>query len=127
NSVQVAFCGENVLVSCWNPATAIRMSDSRSDVGVAVRFRFRTGMREGAVERIADGLAVAPDHAGLEVVLARLPRLLALGQLRFGDLAVQPALHRVDLDDVTVLQQRDRPANGRLRPDVADAEAARAA
>jgi hypothetical protein len=30
----------------------------------------------------------------------------------------------VDLDDVAVLQQRDRAADRRLRPDMADAEAA---
>src|SRR5262249_57163871 len=35
-----------------------------------------------------------------------------------------PAFCRGDLDDVAVAQEADRPADRRLRPDVADAEAA---
>src|SRR6266704_2645868 len=54
--------------------------------------------------------------------LARPPFGSALGQLRVGQLYVKCPDRRVDFDDIAVLQQCDRPAHGRFRPDMADAE-----
>src|SRR5258705_9037368 len=61
------------------------------------------------------------------VGLARLPFGSALSQLRIGQLYVKCPDVGVDLDDVAVAQQRDRAADRRFRPDMADAEAARRA
>ena len=56
--------------------------------------------------------------------LARLPFGPALRQFLVGEFHVDGALDGVDRDDVAVLEQPDRAAHGRLRPDMADAEAA---
>src|SRR3546814_17489778 len=56
-----------------------------------------------------------------------LPLGLARGQLVVRQLDVQGPLLGVDDDDVALLQQADRAAERPLRPDVADAEAARGA
>src|SRR4030081_114569 len=56
--------------------------------------------------------------------LARSPFGLALSQLRVGQLYVNGPDASVDFDDIAVLQERDRSAHGRFRPDVADAEPA---
>src|SRR5215471_18465406 len=58
------------------------------------------------------------------VGLARPPFGLAPGQLCVSQFYVKCTCGRVDLDDVAVPQQSDRPADCRLRPDMADAEAA---
>src|SRR5579859_3139792 len=55
---------------------------------------------------------------------ARPPFGLALGEFRVSQFYVKSSGGSVDLDSVTVAQQCDRAANGRLRPDMADAEAA---
>src|SRR5713226_2905093 len=85
------------------------------------------GMGYRAVLGVADGLGVAPEGAGLVVVLARLPVLAAGRQLGVAERDRDGALIRVDGDDVAVAQQRDRAADRRLGPDMADAEAARRA
>src|SRR5258708_11118393 len=54
----------------------------------------------------------------------RRPFGLTFGELRFSQFYVKYAFVRVDLDDIAVPQQRDRPAHGRFRPDMADAEPA---
>src|SRR3954452_14942585 len=59
--------------------------------------------------------------------LTRLPFSLAFQELRVGQLYVKSPDVSIDFDDVTVAQQADRAADGRLRPDMADAEAARRA
>src|ERR1700743_3443738 len=58
------------------------------------------------------------------VGLSRGPFGFTLGELRVGQLYVKCADVSVDLDNVTVLQQGDRAADRRFRPDMADAEAA---
>src|ERR1700722_15131073 len=58
------------------------------------------------------------------VGLARPPFGLTFGELRAGQLYVKRPHHGVDLDDVAVLEQPDRAADRRFRPDMADAEAA---
>src|SRR5579872_2577629 len=56
---------------------------------------------------------------------ARAPSGLALSELRVSQFYVKSPGDRVDLDDVTVLQQCDRTADRGFRPDMADAEAPR--
>src|SRR5688572_2808830 len=84
----------------------------------------RAGLRYRALGGRADGLGVFPDRAGLVVVGAGLPGLAALLQLGLGQAHIERALVGVDVDDVAVLDQADRAADRRLRPDMADAEAA---
>src|SRR3954451_20292188 len=52
-----------------------------SDICINMCLRFGPGMGDGTLLRIADGLSIAPYGTRLIVVLARLPRLAALGQL----------------------------------------------
>src|SRR6516162_3196892 len=59
------------------------------------------------------------------VAAARLPRPPPLSQLSLAQTHVYRALLRVDRDYVAVADQTDRPADRRLRPDMADAEAMR--
>src|ERR1700680_3674670 len=58
---------------------------------------------------------------------AGLPFGSALSQLRLGQLYVKSPDIGVDFDDIAVPQQRDRAADRRFWPDMADAEAARRA
>ena len=53
-----------------------------SDVGEDMGFRRAAGMGDGALLGRADGLGVAPQGAGLEIMLARLPALGAFRQFR---------------------------------------------
>src|SRR5262249_39226315 len=73
------------------------------------------------------GLRILPERAGLELVLTRFPCLVTRGEFRFAQLDIERAFLRVDRDHVAVAQQCDRAADRRLRPDMADAAAARAA
>src|SRR5690606_29572077 len=82
---------------------------------------------QGTLAGRADVLRIAPQRAGVVVVPARLPDLAALGQRGLVDFEVDGARFGVDRDHVAVHDQRDRPAFGRLGPDVSDAEAARRA
>ena len=84
-------------------------------------------MGDGALARGPDGLGVFPDRAGAEFGRRGYAGLGALRHLRFGKVHVERARHGVDADDVAVAQQADGAALGRLRPDMADAEAARRA
>src|SRR6185312_8700393 len=91
-------------------------------LGRAARMRHRT------VDGRADLLGVLPQVAGgCRVVAARLPCRLALGQFLIRQPDIERAGGGVDLDDVTVLEQADRTADGGLGADMADAEAARRA
>src|ERR1700748_3778063 len=58
------------------------------------------------------------------VGLAWLPFGSTISELGIGQFYVKSPNHRVDLDDVAVLQQRDRAADGSLRSDMTDAETA---
>src|SRR5882762_1854806 len=58
------------------------------------------------------------------VSLPRLPFGLAFIELGVGQLYVKSPDDRVDFDDIAVAEQRDRPAYGRFRSDMADAEPA---
>ncbi len=70
---------------------------------------------------------IFPDGAGIVVRAARCPRGLSGGQVGVRDDHVDGAFVRIDNDLVTIAQQCDRSAGGGLRPDMADAEAARGA
>src|SRR3546814_2045717 len=107
----------------------MRISDWSSDVCSSdlMGLGLAAGVGDGAEVGRADGRRVAPDGARLVVVAARLPLGFARGQLVVGQLDVERALLGIDGDDVAVLEQADRAADRRLRPDVADAEAARGA
>src|SRR5260370_10929925 len=56
--------------------------------------------------------------------LAGSPFGFAFGQLRVSQFYVKCSDDGVDFDDIAVAQQCDRPAHGRFRPDMADAEPA---
>src|ERR1700704_597379 len=104
-------------------ATGIRRSDIRIGPGLcrAARMGHRTATRG------ADLLGIFPQISRSEVGLFRLPAFTALVELGLGELDVERAFVGVDLDDVTVAQQRDRSADRCFRPDMADAKAARRA
>src|SRR5579863_2399347 len=55
---------------------------------------------------------------------ARPPFGLALGEFCVSQFYVKGPGDSVDLDSVTIAQQCDRAADGRFRPDMADAESA---
>src|SRR4051812_39979751 len=84
-------------------------------------------MRDRAVDGGPDLLGVFPDVAGAEFGRPRLPAFLALRQLGIRERNVDRAVDRVDRDHVAVAQKRDRAADRRLWPDMANAEAARRA
>src|SRR6185369_8348594 len=94
------------------------------DIRINMCLRFAAGMGDGTLLRIADGLSIAPYGTRLIVVLARLPGLAALGQFLVAKIDLQRALLGVEADDIAILDQPDRPADRRFRPDMADAEAA---
>src|SRR5690349_12024541 len=99
----------------------------RSHVRITRLLDRSARMGDGAVERRPDLLGVLPQITGGELPLPRFPILAPPLQLLCGELHIQRAFFRVDLDDVPVAQQSDRPADRGLRPDVADAEPARRA
>src|SRR6185437_10480985 len=115
----------NAGAAASRPAPISITRNKASNVRIAL-FLFRAaGMRHRAVDGGADLLRVFPQITGAEFALARPPRVLALGKFVGGKLHIERALHRVDLDDVAVADQSDRPADRRFRPDMADAEPAR--
>src|ERR1700753_1785427 len=58
------------------------------------------------------------------VGLAWLPFGSTISEFGIGQFYVKTTGDRIDLDDVAILQQCDRATPRRLRPDMADAEAA---
>src|SRR3712207_2870687 len=82
-------------------------------------------MGDGAVLGRTDRLRVFPDVARAELGLPRRPGLAALAQLVVRELDLDRAADCVDGNDVAVADKADGTADGRLGPDVADAEAAR--
>src|SRR3984893_8671056 len=99
----------------------------RSHVRIARLLGRSARMGDGAIERRSDLLGVLPQITRGELFLPRLPILAPPLQLLCGELHIQRAFFRVDLDDVAIAQQRDRPADRGLRADVADAEPERRA
>src|SRR3979490_3034737 len=70
-----------------------------SEIRVDMFFLGGAGMGHGALLGVADGLGVAPEGAGLVVVLARLPALAAGRQLGVAEGDVDGALIGVDGDE----------------------------
>src|SRR6266446_882339 len=88
--------GEGLDRACEVPVLQIR---------VDMFFLGGAGMRYRAVLGVADGLGVAPEGAGLVVVLARLPALAAGRQLGVAERERDGALIGVDGDEVAVAEQ----------------------
>src|SRR5262245_54405278 len=97
------------------------------NVRIALLFAKGAGVGDSAVPGAANALCILPDGARAVVGLARLPGGAPFLELVVGQAHRKRALDGVDLDDVAVLDERDGAADGRLRPDMADAEAARGA
>src|SRR5579871_4825968 len=116
-----------------NPGVAIGMAPKirakmiRSDVRITQLLVRPAGVGYSSGYRRTNLLGVLPQRTRRMVSRARPPFGLALGQFRLSQLYVKDPGDRVDLDDVAVLEQRNRTANGSFRPDMADAEAARCA
>src|SRR5580704_15151688 len=104
--------------------TPIRtIPSARSNVRITRLLGRSARVGHRAVERRPDLLGVLPQISGGELPLPRPPILPPTFELLCGELHIQRAFFRVDLDDVAVAQERDRPADRRLRADMADAEA----
>src|SRR4029450_9467341 len=95
-----------------------------STVRIALFLGRTAGVRHCAVDGGTNLLRVFPQATGSVFALARLPLALALGQFVRGKLDVEGTFHRIDLDDVAVTNEPDRPPDRSLRTDVADAEPA---
>src|SRR6478609_6118979 len=124
--------------SCWfigapsnaNPGPAAGAAPNinarmiRLDVRIAL-FLVRTAwMGHSPINRRPNLLGIFPQRTRRMISLSGLPFGLTFSELGVGQLYVKSPDVGVDLDDVTILQQGDRPAHGRFRPDMADAEPA---
>src|SRR5262252_8272552 len=106
-------------------AAIVRDATPPLNIRVGADFGARAGVRDGPVLGITDGLRIAPEAPGLMVVAARRPGAAAFGQLGLAQRHVEGAGHGVDRDHVAVVDEPDRTAGRRLRPDMANAEAVR--
>src|SRR3954452_778318 len=95
-----------------------------SDIRITLFLARPTGMGNGAIHRGSDLLGILPQRAGRMICLARPPFGFTFGELRITQFYVKGADLSVDFDDVAILQQRDGPTDGGLRPDMTDAETA---
>src|SRR5215469_15162715 len=100
---------------------------SGSDIRVGVGFGAGAGMGDSTLLGVADGLRIFPQRARLVGVFARRPGAAPLGELGLAQSDVDRAGDGVDRDRVAVPEQRDRSAERRFRPDMADAESVRRA
>src|SRR5690242_9518407 len=96
----------------------------RLDVRIALLLVRATRMGHCPIDRWPNLLSVFPERTRRMVCRARAPFGLALSELGVAQFYVKDTGDRVDLDDVAVLQQCDRTADGSLGADMADAEAA---
>src|SRR4029077_2707486 len=97
------------------------------DVRITRRLGRSARMGQCAVARRSNLLGVFPQVTGSEFIAARLPLLRAPIKLSLAEPDVERAALRIERDDVTIANERDRAADRRLRTDMADAEAARGA
>src|SRR3954468_14492554 len=95
-----------------------------SNIRITLLLARATRMGNGSIHRGSDLLGVLPQRTGRMIGLARAPFGFTFRELGVAQFYVKRAGHGVDLDDVAVLQERDRPADRGFRPDMADAEAA---
>src|ERR1700747_404640 len=96
----------------------------RSDVRIALLLMRTTGMGNGPTDCRPNLLGVFPERARRMVWLASAPFGSALSELCIAQFNVKNSGDGVDVDDVAILQQSDRPTHGGLGADMADAEAA---
>src|SRR6516225_10326085 len=96
----------------------------RSNVRIALFLVRTTRMGYGPSHCRPNLLGIFPERARRVIRLAGAPFGLAFGKLFFSQFYVKSPGDRIDLDDVAILQQSDRPAHRCLGPDMADAEAA---
>src|SRR5262249_40524742 len=97
----------------------------RLDVRIAPLLVRTTRMSYGPSHSRPNLLGIFPQGARRVIRLARHPFGLAFGKLFVGQLYVKRPGDGIDLDDVPVLQEPDRAADGSLGADMADAETAR--
>src|SRR3954466_3041374 len=103
-------------------APSISANMIRLDVRIAL-FLVRTArMGHSPVHRRPNLLGIFPQRTRRVISLSRRPLGFTIGKFGVGQFHVKTTDLGVDLDDVTILQQRDRAADRRLRPDMADAE-----
>src|SRR5258708_6644630 len=107
------------------PSAAKTMIRSRVRIALCLGGSARMGDR--AIDGGPDLLGVFPKITGAILRRARLPVLASFGQLRLGESDIDGAVNGVDRDDVAIVEQRDRSTDRSLRPDMADAKAARCA
>src|SRR5450432_4061801 len=108
-------------------APSINAKMIRSDVRIALLLVRTTRMGYGPSHCRPNLLGVFPEHPGRVIRLPWHPLGLAFGKLFVGQFYVKRSQDRIDLDDIAVREQSNRTADRGLRPDVADAEAARRA
>src|SRR4029079_10518227 len=100
-------------------ATMIRL-----DVRIALFLVRAARMGHCPSDRWSNLLSILPERTRRVVSRTSAPFGLALGELGVAQFYVKVSCHRVDLDDVAILEQRDRAADCGFRSDMADAEAA---
>src|SRR5688572_1486268 len=130
-----ASCADRYLAAAAETPTLPRQSSRPttntrticSNIRIADHFRFAALMSNRALVGRPDQVGVLAQRAALVGISRGLPILLALRELGFADFQVERAGRRVDRNDVAVLEQADRAADGRFRADVTDAESTRAA
>src|SRR6266849_4548911 len=96
----------------------------RSDVRIALLLVRTTRMGYGPSHCRPNLLGIFPEHPRRVIRLARRPHGFAFRKLHVGQFYVKCSNDSIDLDDVPVLQEPDGAAQGSLRADMADAEAA---
>src|SRR5437763_4060840 len=96
----------------------------RLDIRIALFLVRAARVGHCPTDRWSNLLSIFPERARRVVSRASGPFGLALGKLLVAQFYVKGTGDRVDLDDIAVLEQPDRAADGGFRPDMADAEAA---
>src|SRR6516164_8636823 len=96
----------------------------RLDVRIALFLVRTTRMGYGPSHCRPNLLGILPKRARRMIRRARPPFGFTFRKLRVSQFYVKCAGDRVDLNDVAIPQEPDRPAHGRLRSDMADAETA---
>src|ERR1700690_1270887 len=116
----------NAMATCAanRPAPITTARNRNLDIRIARLLARPAGMGDRAFDGRPYLLSVFPQITGAEFGLTRLPLGLALGQFVGRKLDIDGALLGIELDDVAVADERDRPADRRLRPNMADAKAA---
>src|SRR5882757_1564974 len=122
-------CGLTGAPSKANPGTEAGMAPNSNAKMIRLYVRITlflvrtTWMSYRAIHRWPNLLGIFPQRTRRVVSRSGRPFGLTFGELFVGQFYVKSADVGIDLDNVTILQQGDRPADGGFRPDMADAEA----